>query len=245
MTGLLVSVRSAAEAQAALAGGATIIDVKEPLRGPLGAADPAVWQAVASTVGNKASLSAALGELLEWNAGGFPVEALQSYRFAKLGLAGCARVEDWETKWEQALAMLPEHIEPVAVVYGDYAVAEAPSPLEIFQVGKRLGCRALLFDTFAKSRGNLFQAISATKLNSVVQAAQGAGLLTVLAGSLSLLVLDSALAFQPNFVGVRGAVCQGSREAMLQEELVRSWADRLAGWDAMGLSNPRIGQVGS
>ena len=35
--GLLVSVRNAAEATEALAGGASIIDVKEPLAGPLGA----------------------------------------------------------------------------------------------------------------------------------------------------------------------------------------------------------------
>ena len=34
--GLLVSVRSAAEAATALAGGADLIDVKEPSRGPLG-----------------------------------------------------------------------------------------------------------------------------------------------------------------------------------------------------------------
>ena len=37
--GLLVSVRSAAEALSALAGGADVIDVKEPNRGSLGAAD--------------------------------------------------------------------------------------------------------------------------------------------------------------------------------------------------------------
>ena len=36
----LVSVRSPEEALAALEGGADLIDVKEPSRGPLGAADP-------------------------------------------------------------------------------------------------------------------------------------------------------------------------------------------------------------
>ena len=47
MAGLLVSVRSAEEARAALAGGATVIDIKEPDRGPLGRAEPEVWQQVA------------------------------------------------------------------------------------------------------------------------------------------------------------------------------------------------------
>ena len=39
MTRLLVSVRNGQEAEAALAGGAHVIDVKEPARGSLGRAD--------------------------------------------------------------------------------------------------------------------------------------------------------------------------------------------------------------
>ena len=38
MSGLLVSVRNVEEALAALEGGASLIDVKEPSRGPLGRA---------------------------------------------------------------------------------------------------------------------------------------------------------------------------------------------------------------
>src|SRR5947209_8028398 len=44
--GLLVSVRSAAEARAALDGGAALIDIKEPARGPLGRADDGVMAEV-------------------------------------------------------------------------------------------------------------------------------------------------------------------------------------------------------
>ena len=43
---LLVSVRSAAEAVAALDGAAHIIAAKEPARGPLGAVEPAVLAAI-------------------------------------------------------------------------------------------------------------------------------------------------------------------------------------------------------
>ena len=46
MTGLLVSVRDAKEAQQAVSGGADVIDVKEPAHGALGAADPTVWSQV-------------------------------------------------------------------------------------------------------------------------------------------------------------------------------------------------------
>jgi uncharacterized protein (UPF0264 family) len=62
---LLVSVRSAAEAEAALAGGAALIDVKEPARGSLGRADEAVIRAVLGAVAGRRPVSAALGELAE------------------------------------------------------------------------------------------------------------------------------------------------------------------------------------
>ena len=63
MTRLLVSVRSAAEAEAALRGGADVIDVKEPGRGPLGRADDAVIADVVRLVAGRRPVSAALGEL--------------------------------------------------------------------------------------------------------------------------------------------------------------------------------------
>lgn len=82
---LLVSVRSADEALAALCGGVDIIDVKEPFRGPLGMADDEVIRSVAEQVFNEhpriklpfgaddplegrrpRAFSIALGELTDW-----------------------------------------------------------------------------------------------------------------------------------------------------------------------------------
>ena len=68
MTGLLVSVRSAAEARIALEAGADLIDVKEPRRGALGAADPAVWKDVCRAVAGRVPVSVALGELVGFDA---------------------------------------------------------------------------------------------------------------------------------------------------------------------------------
>ena len=48
---LLVSVVSAREARRALAGGADIIDVKDPSQGPLGAPSPRVLSEVVAEVG--------------------------------------------------------------------------------------------------------------------------------------------------------------------------------------------------
>ena len=63
MTRLLVSVRDASEALAALRGGAALIDVKEPRLGSLGAATPEVWREVRRVVPTEVPCSAALGEL--------------------------------------------------------------------------------------------------------------------------------------------------------------------------------------
>jgi len=82
---LLVSVRSAAEALDALEGGAGLIDVKEPSRGPLGAADYEVIEEVVRVVGGRCPVSAALGELRDWSEGSpFPV----GVQYVKWGLAG-------------------------------------------------------------------------------------------------------------------------------------------------------------
>ena len=88
MTGLLVSVRSAAEAVVALEAGTDLLDVKEPARGPLGRADPEVMAEVARCAGGSVPVSVALGELRDAD----EVPRLpQSIAYAKLGLAGCGR----------------------------------------------------------------------------------------------------------------------------------------------------------
>ena len=99
---LLVSVRSPVEARAAVAGGADIIDVKEPSRGSLGRADASVWQAVRAVVPRSTPVSVALGELNEWLAPEprqIPESAWAGIDYCKLGLAGAPA--DWVECWAQ------------------------------------------------------------------------------------------------------------------------------------------------
>src|SRR3954462_13918444 len=87
---LLVSVRDAAEAVVALAGGAGLIDVKEPVRGPLGRADAATMAAVVHVVGGRVPISAALGELRECPLAGLAAQLPRGISLVKWGLAGLA-----------------------------------------------------------------------------------------------------------------------------------------------------------
>ena len=134
MTNLLVSVRSAEEAEAALAGGAGLIDVKEPNHGALGFAGEDVIEEVLRVVDGRCPVSAALGELssrLRLSARGIRdasssliPRALSRKRlaFAKWGLAGC---DTWAHELTQVAAHLPTGCRPVAVAYADWQRAKS------------------------------------------------------------------------------------------------------------------------
>jgi uncharacterized protein (UPF0264 family) len=222
MTRLLVSVRNADEARAALEAGVDLIDLKEPGRGPLGAVDRAVVEAVSEFVDGRVPTSAALGELINWDprvAAALP----RGLELAKVGLAGCAEFADWPKHWETALAQLPTWVGSVAVVYADRHAARAPNALEVLDHGVRLGCRAVLVDTFDKSGPGLIDCWSPAKLRRFVTRVQQAGLWAVLAGSIRLAHLPQMMATRPDWIAVRGAVCRPSRDGRLDPALVRSF----------------------
>ncbi|MEX2173100.1 MAG: (5-formylfuran-3-yl)methyl phosphate synthase [Pirellulaceae bacterium] len=228
MTGLLVSVRSAAEAEVALAGGADLIDVKEPLRGSLGAADPQVWRDVRQCVAGRAPISAALGELAaDFDAGLLPRTA--GFQFAKMALAGCAARADWASAWLTAMANLPAGVAPVAVAYADWQAAAAPSPDEVLAAATRADCSLMLIDTWNKSRGNLLDHLSLAELTAHSKRAAGHGMRLVLAGSLDEAAIEMLLLLRPAFVGVRGAACQGGRERAIDLQRVKRLAQIVRG----------------
>jgi uncharacterized protein (UPF0264 family) len=236
MTRLLVSVRNAAEAGQAMAGGAHVIDIKEPLRGALGPADPGVWQAVQRTVAGHHPLSAALGELLADKVDA-RARACGGFQYAKIGLSGCRDLAHWPRLWSAALQQLPAHVNRVAVVYADAERAAAPHRNEIIRWAAEFGCRALLVDTFSKARG-LFQALTFTALRRLVAQARAAQMQVVLAGSLTLDHLADAMQLDPDYVAVRGAVCDGDRTRELRTALVRRWTAHLMARQGVAASEP-------
>src|SRR6516165_8129507 len=62
MTLMLASVKNKAEAETAWAGGADIIDLKDPAKGALGALDTGIAAEIVRSVGKRLPLSAAAGE---------------------------------------------------------------------------------------------------------------------------------------------------------------------------------------
>jgi uncharacterized protein (UPF0264 family) len=228
MTKLLVSVRGAEEASLACAGGADLIDVKEPTRGALGAADSDVIEAVVSAVAGRVPTSAALGELCEGKQ--LPDALARSLSYVKFGLAGCAADASWPRRWQQAIALLPPGVLPVAVAYADWQSAAAPSPEDVLSAAREVHCGGLLIDTFDKTRGSLEQHLSANRIGGLIQEAHAAGMLAVLAGGLRSEDLPNLLALEPDYIGVRGAVCRGSRTGILEQTRVAALCATLSCW---------------
>jgi uncharacterized protein (UPF0264 family) len=228
MSKLLISVRSASEAEIARAAGADLIDVKEPDRGPLGAADAKIVEEVVRQVAGRVRVSVAMGELVDLDP--FAAAAIDprlggKVKFAKFGLAGAARLDDWLERWQTAIGGLPPAVTPVAVAYGDWQTAVAPDPWEVLAQGVSLGCGALLVDTYDKTAGPLTEHLAADELRRLIAAASESGLLSVISGGLGLAEVAEVLRLAPDFIGVRGAACGGDRTATLDLAKSRELVD--------------------
>jgi (5-formylfuran-3-yl)methyl phosphate synthase len=215
MPRLLVSVRNAYEAEIALTAGVDIIDVKEPRNGSLGAAGVDVISEVLRILGRRRPVSVAMGELVEkgaQNSAGIAAHCQsEPPAFAKIGLAHCGARTDWQCEFEAAMSVLPDETSHVAVGYADVEAAASPPLDEILEVGKALGCRAALLDTFNKRGPGLLRLWPALEVGQWIDAAREAGMQAVVAGQLSIADCRTVAAYRPDCIAVRGAACWPDR----------------------------------
>jgi uncharacterized protein (UPF0264 family) len=208
---LLISVRSCAEALAALDGGADLIDIKEPLRGPLGGADARTIAAIVAAVAGRKPVSAALGELIDPPSLALP----HGLSYIKLGLHGAA-LRPWQKQLAQAFAKHPEAA-PIAVAYVDEVRRgdpPTPTPHDVLQWAIDHRAAGILLDTHRKDAGHLLALRDVNWLRSFIDRAHTANLLVALAGSLGHELLGSALALKPDIVALRGAACAGGNRLL-------------------------------
>jgi uncharacterized protein (UPF0264 family) len=230
-----VSVRSAAEAQVALAGGADIIDVKEPARGALGAADVQVWHAVRDAVAGRLTTSVALGELASGLIGALAPQT-GGFAFGKIGFALCAEI-DWRERWRDAVQQFASGVCAVPVAYADWRNAGAPPPRELLGLAAE-SSKFLVLDTFSKSGGSLLDYLPPPVLSDFLAKALSQGVQVTLAGSLRAEMLADVLPLRPAYIGVRGAACSGGRLGAVDSQRVRALASLLHG------ENVRISAIG-
>jgi uncharacterized protein (UPF0264 family) len=212
---LLVSVRSAAEAHEALAGGATLIDVKDPQQGPLGRAADEVIMAVIDAVAGRCPVSAALGELVEDRGEVVP----PGLAFVKWGLAGYGQSAAWQAALEGKLETSRPWPRAVAVAYADWQCARAPSVEDVvaFTTARRGG--VLLVDTHCKvaptrggARPTLLDWMSRVEIEALCACCRAAHVRVALAGSLGPPEIRELLLARPDWFAVRGAACREGRD---------------------------------
>jgi (5-formylfuran-3-yl)methyl phosphate synthase len=227
---LLVSVVSAEEARRALAGGADIVDVKDPSEGALGAPSPRVLSEVVREVGRAAPVSVALGDLPN-----LPHTAALAARgaglsgadYVKVGLRGVHDL-DGAVAFVRAVAdAVGPQTAVIAAAYADAGALDPPAlaPACLPELAGRAAVSGVLVDTFVKDGRSLYHWLSESELADLIVRTHSAGASVGVAGQLTLGQLRRVPA---DVVGVRTAVCRdGDRVAELDAELVAAAAAEL------------------
>lgn len=211
MTLMLASVTGPAEAETAVAGGADIIDLKDPTNGVLGAVTVATVGATVAAVAGRRPVSAVTGD--QPMAPDRVVAAAETMAgagvdYVKQGIFAEGEIE----RSIHALAPLAERVRLVAVLFAD----RAPD-LELLPQLAQAGFHAAMLDTADKSSGRLLDHMDLPRLRRFVTECGRLGLLSGLAGALEAPDVPRLLVLNPGVLGFRGALCgEGGRTGRIE-----------------------------
>ena len=218
---------------AALAGGADIVDVKNPAEGSLGAPSPALLRAVSRRVEGRAVLSAALGDaphlpgtlaLAAAGAAGCGAE------YVKVGLLGSSRPDDAVTllrEVQRAATGGRTATRVVAVAYADALRVGGLPPGELPRAAARAGVHGVMLDTAVKDGASTLDHLGEKGVAVFLEEARSLGLETALAGALRLREIFRIAALGAQVVGVRGSACDGGRAGRVSGARVRALREAL------------------
>lgn len=206
----LASVTSADEASLALAGGADLIDCKDPSAGALGALPEAVVREIAACVAGRLPVSATVGDLppepdtLVEAASGM---ARTGIDIVKVGFFG-----DGDPR--PAIAALGRVKHPRARLVAVLMADQAPD-YELIPYLAAHGFVGVMLDTANKTGGRLTTVFPAGGLSKFVLAARKSNLMCGLAGSLRMEDIAGLASLGPDVLGFRGALCETGRASKL------------------------------
>ena len=228
---LLVSAASATDAAAALAGGASFIDAKNPDAGALGPVSLEVFQDIVAAVAGQRPVTAAIGDArsrasVETDARMF---ASHGAGLVKVGFSGIAAIPVVRALAEAAVS--GAHAgggRAVLVAYVDRA-HDCVSPAALLDVASFAGAAGVLLDTADKGGRRLTELLSPASLAAWVDRAHRQALLVALAGRLHADDLPIVRQCGADVAGVRGAACMGGRGGVVEVARVRALLDACEG----------------
>jgi len=225
---LLISPINEAEAQEAVAGGADIIDVKNPKEGALGASYPWVIKQIRQNAPSGIEVSCTIGDIP--NLPGLASlaalgAATLDVDYVKVGLYGLKSSEDATFLLQQVCRAVKGYNPKTKIAAAGYA--DAPkigtiNPLLIPEVVHKAEADIAMIDTAIKDGTNLLNHLTAKQLQLFVDSAHEFGLQAALAGSLRKQDLPVIYNIGADIAGLRGAACTNSDRSKghLTRELV-------------------------
>ena len=210
---LLISSADEKEATEAVAGGADIIDVKNPKEGALGASFPWVTKRIKQIAPANIEVSCAIGDVpnlpcaVSLAALG---AATTGVNYVKVGLYGVKTKEEAVYLMQnvtKAVKMFNPAVKVVATGYADAERIGAVDPLFVPAIAREAEADVAMIDTAIKDGKNLFTYLTIGQLGRFVSAAHAYGLKVALAGSLSKDDLPAVYDLGADIMGLRGAVC--------------------------------------
>jgi len=203
MTGMLASVNSIEEALLVLNAEVDIIDLKQPALGALGALEVADVKQIVAAIAGRRPVSATIGDLpmqpeMIFNAVQLMTETGVDY--IKIGFFPG---DDWLGTLKKLVGLASQKQALIAVLFAD-----AQPDLTIMATLKASGFVGVMLDTMDKQHGSLTQVLAAEQIAHFVSQAKELQLLCGLAGSLRLADIPELIAYHPDYLGFRGALCQ-------------------------------------
>jgi len=210
---LLISPMNEKEASEAIAGGADIIDVKNPQEGALGANFPWVIKRIREIAPRKIQVSCALGDVPNLP-GSISLAALGAASlgvdYIKVGLYGFKTPREAVFLLQNVNKAAKECNPKIKVVATGYADAERIStldPMLIPEIASLAQVDLAMIDTAVKDGKNIFNFLAVKQLEKFVDEAHKLGLEAALAGSLRKQDLPVVYGLGADVAGLRGAAC--------------------------------------
>jgi uncharacterized protein (UPF0264 family) len=226
---LLISPVDEKEAEEVIAGGANIIDVKNPKEGALGANFPWIIKRIRQITPKNIEVSCTLGDVPNLP-GATSLAALGAATtgvdYIKAGLYGLKTKEEAVYLMQSVTKAVRDYNSSIKVVATGYADARrvgSVNPMLIPDIAHEAEADIAMIDTAIKDGKNLFAFLTINQLRNFVNAAHDRGLEAALAGSLRKEDLSAVYALGADVVGLRGAACtHGDRvDGRITRETVR------------------------